>query len=547
MNDNPYRTLFCCTLKQRSALSLGGTDETGPWDMGIARDGLGRIILPGRTLAGALLATARAFLQVPDTISRPFDEAGVARTGEIAEPPSLWAFWNGRCASSAVPATAVRTGAAHRQDTRATSSGGLFDLEILPRGCEWRLVLDIRHPAAEPGLGAQAAAIAALALREWERCRCWLGRRVARGLGWMSLVDCRIVVLPRTQSAVDAWPKSSCPDDLGKVFEYIEGLSRQPEAQGYSTLQTYLEQVPPPEAVHRPPMRAYVRWPLRVSVEAYQPGGEQEKTYGLDALSIGGHGSTLLRAEDIGKNHWARAPEQCWDAFSEAFVPDFSLVMERCGNQDQPIVPGSAIAGALRHSLSRLQRAAGEPVLDPVAGRCYPDSGNRPVTDKSIAPLFGYVEENDEAAIPGAKPQRRQDAESSALLIRDAHLEDGNWRVALLEKVALDEFTQGAWGGAKFDRMAVLEGAWRFEAVQEIDLEADAEPQAQLADATRLFRAALEAAGRRRIGFGGGEFRAYGHVPLTAEDQAQWALAGEDWKGWITETASPSDATGDTP
>ena len=34
-----------------------------------------------------------------------------------------------------------------------------------------------------------------LALQDWTRGRCWLGRGVARGLGWMTLDDCQVVSL----------------------------------------------------------------------------------------------------------------------------------------------------------------------------------------------------------------------------------------------------------------------------------------------------------------------------------------------------------------
>lgn len=559
MNNDPYRTLFVCSLRQETALSVGGTDDDGPWDMGLARDGEGRIVLAGRTLAGGLLATARTFLDVPNEVSRPFDDEGVAQTGEVAEPPSLWEVWNAHAWAdgsfikvTAEPATDPRTGAAHRQDTRATASGGLFELEVLPRGLRWRFCVDVRHPPA--GRGQRAAAIAALALREWAWGRCWMGRRMARGLGWMTLEECKISVLPRTEECVDRWPTASCTD-LDAVLTYIEHLEKN-GATRFESLEGYLDQHKEHAGKTRP-TRAYMHWPLRIGVEKYCPDpDDSNKSYGLDALSIGGHGTALLSAERIGRKHFLRASEQLWDKFKDAFLPDFSLAMDLSGGTASPLVPGSSIGGAIRHHLARLKRAGGEAVLDPVTRERYAvrnGSGAKIPQDAeagadAVSALFGHI----------GKREEDKQAQPSKLLIRDAHAAGDNWQVALLEKVVLDEFRQSAFERNKFDRMAVLQGAWEFDVVQEIDWPAAGGSKAEARDAsawrsrmkeaTALFRALLEAAKQRRIGFGGGEFRAYGHVPVTLreQEQVQWAPAGEAWADW-TESETSAAATRELP
>ena len=56
----------------------------------------------------------------------------------------------------------------------------------------------------------RARAIAATALLEWTRGRCWLGRDPARGLGWMRLENLEVRVLKRKHARmldnrVEAW------------------------------------------------------------------------------------------------------------------------------------------------------------------------------------------------------------------------------------------------------------------------------------------------------------------------------------------------------
>lgn len=530
-----YRTLFVFSLNQTTAMSAGGTDQADAVsDMPLTRDGQGRLVLRGTMLAGHLLATARTFLQVPDSIAWEISERD---DPEVARPPSIWDCWNAHLWSSArvvpledEPGTALRAGAPHRQDTRA--SANLFDTEIVERSCTWRGMLEVRHERGDPDPGAQAAAIAALALREWRHGRCWLGRRVARGLGWMRLEDCKVYLLPATAKLVDAWPNAM----LGEFEEVDRYLAQELTAAGAisQTLDEYLA-ANAGNAGAAIPTRAYVRWPLTIVAGEYRPD-DALQPFGLDAVSIGGHGAALPAAADFGQEHFSRAGEQQWEQFEKAFEPDFAVATERCAGTTAPLVPGSAVAGALRGAMSRRMRTANTPVLDPVTGERYAtrdDNGVKVLDPTSIeqpdpvAALFGQP----------APPDQPQAIRSSALLFSDAHVCSDDWLVALLEKVALDEFDQSAYPGAKFDRIAVLRGAWSLDLVQEVDLGTDqacADPHdwiALVATRTEPVREALAASARRRIGLGGGEFRAYGHVAIDIRDSgALWARAGEEWQ-----------------
>lgn len=559
--DKVYRTLFLCTLRQETAFSFGGTDQQSLTDMCLARDGDGRLVFRGSSLAGALLATARTFLTVHDEISRD------AKTGsDLAQPTSLWNFdhahpWrNGAPDNSMATFIEARAHSAHRHDTRTADGGGYFDQEILPRGVQWRFLLDVRHLPGKPAPGRRAAAQAALALREWQRRRCWLGRHVARGLGWMQLEDCCIVELPRSEESIDAWPTAQ-PSDLVERYDWVRGLSTrlggatcldsQNSLDDYLTRDGNESHAGPIE-----PTRAYVRWPLRIEVGEYRPDGEG-KGYGLDALSLLGHGGNVVDAASLEK-HFIRAHEQSWASFAGAYSPDNQLAMSYdLAATPTPVLPGSSIAGALRHHLARNLRANGQAALDPVTGQHY---GRRPASDTTGAASPGgstaAVSAGDTASGPANVSANSTDPSTelfgglgegrhpSRLLISDGHLAhdaEKTWRLALLEKVAIDEFRQSAFESAKFNRLAVLAGAWSLTMVQEIrSVSQDDRARPMSAEAWKAHveqcaaptRDLLSAAAGRRIGFGGGEFRAYGHVPMTCAGQVEWAMAGMPWQAW---------------
>ncbi len=73
MTSTAYRTLFVGTLRQTTALSVGGRDQSSVTDAPLCRDGEQRFTLRGQTLAGALIATARRLGDVPAFISGEVD------------------------------------------------------------------------------------------------------------------------------------------------------------------------------------------------------------------------------------------------------------------------------------------------------------------------------------------------------------------------------------------------------------------------------------------------------------------------------------------
>jgi len=348
--------------------------------------------------------------------------------------------------------------------------------------------------------------------------RFWLGRRVSRGLGWLGPVVCKVYELPAVASVVDQWPCSKL--DSTKAFARLEALAKRFQCiRVHNDLKSYLKD----SKFKVEPQRAYLRWQGTIRVGAYQPEKDGD-TYGLDALSIGAHGSFVADAESFGETHLINATDQGWDQYKQNFAPDMSLAMVRRGNTWEPYIPGSAIAGSLRHWLSHSERREKKRVWDPVAQETYESSEKEfDISKDPLALLMGYVLKGPEAA-----------AQNSHLLVAECYLADDcrvDWKVALGEKVALDEFTQGPFEGSKFNRLAVLEATFAFQMVLEIDITPDADVRELCEQNSKLVEHALGAARVRRIGLGGGEFRSYGHVGLNVE-KTEFAIAGGAWETW---------------
>lgn len=485
----PLCTLFYGVLEQRTALLVGGEPLSGPFDQEFGRDGCGRPRLSGAALAGALLATARKLGHVlPGRL-----------TGAHSQPthcPSAWRVWNAALLEPEPERVThePRIHVAIRQDTGAAAENLLYDQVVLPHGHCWSLLLEIsaRH-AGMPKDYDSLVQLARDVLAEWQAGRCWLGSGVASGLGWMQLTGLQMVTLDQSQRR--HWPDNQCADN-------------QTRFQRAATLAGGLATLLPPRPTRPSSAWHYAAFDLTLDVGAAPANG-----YGVDALSVGGFPGPQPAA-DLYRGHLD--PPRGMDAAAffdpKHFKPDQALAMttRRGAAAPEPFIPGTAIRGPLRHTLSRLLRRAGNAILDPVTNQ--PTAQGDPVGE-----LFGLLDAR--GPDPDRKPIERP--RSAALLISDAHLDHSEgapqWRAAWLQHHAEDEFTASTYGGAKFDRLVLLAGRFRARMVLEAPTAADLERLRQL---LLQLRAPLE---QSRIGFGG----------------AQWAGLG--WvRGSLTETTSGS-------
>lgn len=415
----PYRTLFTGTLIQESAASIGGNDDASAVDGPFCRNGKGHPTLTGGTLAGALIATARKIYgHIPDTICQNIEQ----QDSQAPQWDSVWRVFNAHPKSS--PGIELRQGVGIRQATGAAAGGVLFDIETLPRGTEWDFVMevDITEPEA---CGAEA--IAAAALLEWGRGRCWIGRSVSRGLGWMRLIDLKARVLTLEQH-LDKWPNSE-----KHVDTVIGELDAEPiDAQHF------------PDAFRIP--LALSPWHYLV-VEGNVVVGESSNGYGLDAISLGGHIANAALAK--WNPHYLRPKGQKDSAIEREFNSDFSIVLTVNGHGElEPFIPGSGLRGTIRHALSRWFRARGQIVRDPNVEAAELEGQHADAVEQ----IFGTIKNG------------------AALLVRDAYLlSPARWTAAWVQHHAEDEFSGGVYGTNKFDRVALIEGIFEWKIVIEAE------------------------------------------------------------------------------
>lgn len=451
MNEQtPYRTLFVGQLVQESSLSVGGRDLPSIVDSPWCRDGLNRLTLRGTGIAGALIATLRKLDgRVPDTIS------GLHHLGD--DPPgakhlrSRWRVFNSHPKQS--PETEFRQHVAIDAQTGAATDDHLFSVETLPKGSRWPLLIEVDTSLED---GVEAERLAARALREWEAGRCWLGRDVARGLGWMRLDGLRVFRL-YARDHQHLWPNATESDDY---WQYID---REIAAHCPPTSPTELTAIDADED----PASGWQYYELVGHCRV----GERPDGFGLDSLSLGGHAAdTLLATWDA--QHFLAPEGRSAQEHLKAFDPDSALAFTAADSGARvPYLPGSSIRGVLRHAIARLFRAQGK------------DKDLR-----RVEAVFGT-------------PRR-----SGALLVSDGFL-TGAWKAAWLQHHAADEFAGGVYGPAKYDRMALISGEFRFR----LTLEApDAETLRQYREG--VIKPLLELARSGRIALGGSVWRGHGWV-----------------------------------
>ncbi len=432
----PYRTLFLGTLVQDSFLSAGGSEDP---DTTVDSP----FCRDGRnrpTLRGSGLAGALiATLRRSNNGTVPVSISG----SDKGRQPSVWRFFNSHPKSADQDKSvnpAFRQHVAIHEQTGAAATGALFSVETLPPGTRWPFLLEV-DTSRDP----EAADHARAALSHWAAGRCLIGREVARGLGWMTLHDLKEYTL--TAEHVDHWP------DARKSADYPAYIRNELAGQPNVKIEDVAE--------------AKTDLPGWIELAGTVSAGEHKidnEVYGIDSLSIGGHASEELAAE--WDDRFLAPDGMTADGAKAAFDPDFAVVTWESKGKRLPYIPGSSLRGPLRHALARLLRAR---------------NGETRLADR----LFGP----------------RDCQQSAKLLIRDAFLEKGSTvRLAWLQHHAEDEFTGGAYGSSKFDRVAVLEGTFRWRMVLE-----DASDEEQLVLGEVL---ALAQAGQ--IGIGGGQWRGHG-------------------------------------
>jgi CRISPR/Cas system CSM-associated protein Csm3 (group 7 of RAMP superfamily) len=467
-----YRTLIAGDLVQESALTTGGNRPHGLVDLPLARDGAGRPVLPGSTLAGVFIHTARRFLgrDVPAEIS----------SGEGNIVPSRWRFEHGHPQNQKVePVFCQHVTIDHR--TGAAADDHLFNLEAVPRGHRWNFFMEIvPQPGDEEDEIRRLEALTLPVLREWSRLGgCRLGRGSRHGYGWLHLENLRVFRLSTTQAT--RWPNNAEIDyrDAGKLAEYFKqhGIQELDLAAFAAHCAPALD-----ELDARPATVIELAGTLEAGVRKDDFGAD----YGLDSLSIGGHARLLTQAGRWYEDEKHLNRPQDIELKEKDFNPAFFITAhERPDGGLEPYIPGASIRGVWRAALSRALRARGIAVRNPGGPDKFLKNDERSPVDW----LFGDT------------------TQAGVLSLADAYPTDDDWLLAWQQHVAIDELTGGAYESSKFDRLALLGARFAWRARIDMDNLVEANDLAQ--DIEKL----IDILGRAgHLPLGGGQWRGHSHV-----------------------------------
>lgn len=484
-----YKTLIRATLVQTTALSIGGNDPHAMADAPLSRDGQDRLILRGTGLAGAFIATARAIVgdELPPSVTagspdeQDRDRRALPRgTHQDRLFESVWRFYHSHL-EGPPPRPEIRTGVGIRQDTGAAAHGTKFDTETIPAGTRWPFLLEIdEYRDTSNGL---ALSIALHTLDEWrQQHRCFLGRDVARGLGWCLLTD--VLVYRLLPEDVRHWPNAE--EEPLKAIEKIPAERIQQD--GGAALKSECPITTRPRFIRSGTGTIHVG-PERI-------GSGTDTPWGLDTLSLGG-GEAMLRMQDDALNSaFAQLPTG-----KDGQPPEPDLILawtcprDGAAGTPRPFLPGSGLRGPLRHTLAWWERRRGDQtIIDPntPAGIAKTRAKDRAAPDSAVDRLFGTARY------------------SAGLLLSDAELEGedptrtgGAW---LIEQHAEDEFTASTCGAQKFNRLALIKGVFRFHYFIE------ARNADELADFDRLLDTLRQLGEQRQVPIGGGQWRGHGWV-----------------------------------
>ncbi|MEL7638064.1 MAG: RAMP superfamily CRISPR-associated protein [Solidesulfovibrio sp.] len=341
------------------------------------RDGAGRLVIPGSSLAGVFISRILELTQ-DENLLKKMTAKHKASTKEASLHSSVFRFATARLvAEESLPPSISQVRDMIRIDitTRTAKEGGKFAKEIVWPGLRFlfRLELDMSHLT-----GQEAEDLLALSWRvlagEWGALG-FVGGSSARGMGWFHLEGLSLRLV----------------DSVPSLRAWIEGQPLEPVPN---------ERLP---RIDNAAMGHKV-WDLRLDIRQ-EPGG-----YGIWPAIV-------------------RTPKG--DPHSEAdvgftWVYRFSLDSDKkWGKRLVQVIPGSSLRGAARSLLARLAR-----------------SGRVDWTTQDVADLFG----NQDMASP--------------LRFCDAYLDADDRYKMVQERVALDAFTRGVYGSAKFNLEPLFGGTF---------------------------------------------------------------------------------------
>lgn len=490
------RVILRGVLTSRTGLHVGSGAGDATTDALLRRDAQGDWLIPGTALAGALRSVAtRLAPRLGGTACQSLTgmQDGAAPCGCLAcrlfgdirpthgssggEQAKASALWVENLRLLALPSGAgIRdmVGIDRVDGSPARAARAKYDLEVLPAGARFQLHLEL-----ESGEEALARLLAA-ALAEWLEGRAWIGGRAASGLGAFELenLECSELELAKT----DALMAFLRGDEPGAA------QTARPE---------WLAQ----HLVEARRMRTAAKADLPVA-----------RCYATFLLSVQAQGPLLVN-----------------DA-TQAALTGFDSAPLRDPQGRVPLLPGSGLRGVLRTRAERIART--------LASLDHPDAAGFAAACPACSPL---AREQDplascDALLRRQKARTGEEPEAhlclgcrlfgsprrgSRLLVEDALLEGDAPMLKPRDFVALDRFTGGASGGAKFDALAL----WKPRFAARIHL-ADPEPW-ELGWLALVLRDLAEG----QLTLGMGRSKGFGRVVVPQLEVRVGAIEPEDFPG----------------
>lgn len=363
------------TLILETPTCLGNGDTEGPVDLALLYDSISsHALLTGSSIAGALRNYLREYQHGYGADEKRKDLAtilfGGIRRDDDGEQSTLIV---NDSISSSIPDVELRDGVSIDGKTGTAISGAKYDLELLAAGTKFPLCFELLLDQKDDQLTLLEAL--ALALQGLEKSEIGIGMKKRRGFG-----RCR----------VDQWQVWQF--DLKDDNDRLAWLSFD---RSWST------QYP------KQPQTGKI-WDILKPKSVQKDQRDRLTLYATFKLD----GSLLIRSGQA----------------STGRSPDVVHLRSKRGNQMEPVLSGTSLAGVLRHRAERIVNT-----LRPV---------NTLQNKSLINDFFGTVDEHSKTA------------KASRLIVQESEIEQS---VDLVQsRIAIDRFTGGALHGALFDEQPVF-------------------------------------------------------------------------------------------
>ena len=472
-NENKfYYKAVLGTLVARTAIHIGSGQDNKVTDSLCRRDIEGNYIIPGTAIGGALrnIATRLAprlgsqpcrALRSKEKLDKENDSACLCWTcnlfGDINPGVGDGKTPDGEASHLFIthsvienPSSVIRDGVGidRTSKTSANASSAKFDLEVLSKGVTADLRIELAHNATK-----QDEILLAATLAEWKEGRCWLGGRIARGLGAFDLTgDLKLIKrdLSTTKAIVsflkadDAWEEPDNTKHLESGFtENTNWLTEQLKEKTFSEIALYSKDFS--------------------DTQEFIAQSFMKIEFDLKMTSAFLVNDTVASA---------------WTGFDSFPLLNNSSAFFDLSQGAKPLLPGSSLRGVIRSQAEKIARtlttlkaskkACSKEALEHFLQHCPACNPLERRTDEPLA--------NCDALLKGKVPsdqELKKDTQlclachlfgssrlGSRLIIEDSEANE-NLTKKIYDFVAIDRFTGGARDKAKFDAVTAIKPTFK--------------------------------------------------------------------------------------